>query len=67
MNKDVSSVRTMSFADAGSIAEYAATAVQTLADAGIINGVSDTEFAPVANATRAQAAKILYDTFVKVN
>lgn len=67
MNKDVSAVRSMSFADAGSIAEYAATAVQTLADAGIINGVSDTEFAPVANATRAQAAKILYDTFVKVN
>lgn len=65
MNKDLSAKRTLSFADAGQIADYAKTAVQTLADASIINGVSDTEFAPVANATRAQAAKILYDTFVK--
>ncbi len=67
MNKDLSAVRTMSFADAGAISAYAAEAVQTLADANIINGVSDTEFAPKANATRAQAAKILYDTFVKIN
>ena len=65
MNEDLSAKRTLSFADAGQIADYAKTAVQTLADASIINGVSDTEFAPVANATRAQAAKILYDTFVK--
>ncbi len=60
-----SAIRTMSFADAGEVSDYAATAVQTLADAGIINGVSDTEFAPKDHATRAQSAKILYDTFVR--
>ncbi len=63
--KPLTAVRAMAFADADQVSDYAATAVQTLADAGIINGVSDTEFAPKANATRAQAAKILYDTFVK--
>ncbi len=67
MNKNLSANRTLSFADAGQISDYAKEAVQTLADAGIINGVSDTEFAPAANATRAQSAKILYDTFVKAN
>jgi pullulanase len=53
------------FDDANQISDYAATAVQTLANAGIISGVSDTEFAPQDNATRAQAAVILYTTFVK--
>ncbi|MBR0366200.1 MAG: S-layer homology domain-containing protein, partial [Clostridia bacterium] len=48
------------FADAASIADYAKPSVDTLVKGGIINGMSDTEFAPLANATRAQAAKILY-------
>ncbi len=50
----------ITFADDASIADYAKEAVSTLQAAGIINGVSDTEFAPVSNATRAQAAQILY-------
>ncbi len=49
-----------SFNDADSIADYAKEAVTTLQTGGIINGVSDTEFAPLSNATRAQAAQILY-------
>ncbi|MBQ8300754.1 MAG: S-layer homology domain-containing protein, partial [Clostridia bacterium] len=61
---NLSAIRTLTFADAAQF-EYAADAVNTLANAGIINGMSETEFAPLANATRAQAAKIIYDTFVK--
>ncbi|MGN0163151.1 MAG: S-layer homology domain-containing protein, partial [Candidatus Ornithomonoglobus sp.] len=49
-----------SFADASSISSYAVNAVDELVKGGIINGMSDTEFAPLSNATRAQAAKILY-------
>lgn len=48
------------FADDASIADYAKEAVTTLQTAGIINGMTDTEFAPLSNATRAQAAQVLY-------
>lgn len=48
------------FADDADIADYAKEAVTELNAAGIINGVSATSFAPLSNATRAQAAKILY-------
>lgn len=48
------------FSDKASIAEYAAPAVAALYKAGIINGVSETEFDPLGTATRAQAAKIIY-------
>lgn len=48
------------FADKAEIAEYAAEAVTALQRAGVINGVSATEFAPKATATRAQAAKMIY-------
>lgn len=51
----------INFADSSKIADYAKTAVDMLTRGGIINGVSDTEFAPLENATRAQAAKILYN------
>lgn len=66
MNKSLEPVNAgVTFADSNAIADYAFEAVMTLQKAGIINGVTDTEFAPLANATRAQAAKIIYDTFVK--
>lgn len=48
------------FRDEAQISDYAKDAVTTLQMAGIINGVSDYEFAPLENATRAQAAVILY-------
>lgn len=48
------------FADDGMISDYAKEAVYALRDAGIINGVSDTEFAPKKNATRAETAVMLY-------
>jgi hypothetical protein len=50
----------VSFEDANQIADYAQSAVTKLQKAGIINGTSDTTFSPLDNATRAQAAKILY-------
>lgn len=48
------------FRDEAQISDYAKDAVTTLQMAGIINGVTDYEFAPLENATRAQAAVILY-------
>ena len=53
----------VSFADYAAIADYAKAAVAELAGAGVINGVTDTTFAPKATATRAQAAAILYQYF----
>lgn len=48
------------FADDGMISDYAKEAVYALRDAGIINGVSASEFAPKKNATRAETAVMLY-------
>lgn len=48
------------FADADEIAAYAADAIATLQQGGIINGMTEDTFAPSETATRAQAAKILY-------
>jgi endo-1,4-beta-xylanase len=53
------------FEDEGSIADYAKDAVSSLQQAGVINGMTATEFAPSETATRAQAAKILYGLIVK--
>jgi hypothetical protein len=62
---DLTATRSLVFGDSAEISDYAAEAVQTLANAGIISGMSDEEFAPKANATRAQASVIIYNTFVK--
>lgn len=48
------------FEDSGKIADYAKDAVGILYTMGVINGMTDTEFAPESNATRAQAAKMVY-------
>lgn len=49
------------FNDDSSIASYAKDAVSELSSAGIINGMGDGTFAPRANVTRAQAAKVVYE------
>lgn len=49
------------FADDGEIAEYAADAVYVMKNLGIINGVGEGKFAPKDNATRAMAAKMIYE------
>lgn len=47
------------FADAEQTAAYARDAVTLLCEKGIMNGVSDTAFAPMGNATRAEVATII--------
>lgn len=49
----------VSFNDAGEIATYALDAVNAMAGAGIVNGVSEGKFGPGQFATRAQVAVIL--------
>lgn len=49
----------MAFADADQIALYALEAVENMRIAGIINGNGDGTFAPQANATRAESAKMI--------
>lgn len=48
------------FADDYQIADYAKEAVSYLAGEGMISGMGDNLFAPNENATRAQAAKLIY-------
>jgi|GEM_PF-6048219 Listeria/Bacterioides repeat len=47
------------FADETEVADYAKTAVTTMQQAGIIAGKGNNEFMPKANATRAEAAKMI--------
>lgn len=53
------SLESSSFADEDSIADWALTAVYALKNAGVISGISESEFAPQKNATRAEAAVII--------
>ncbi len=55
----------VSFADEAEISDYAKSAVNTLTQAGIINGTGDGNFAPKAYATRAQAAKLVHALMMK--
>lgn len=50
---------TAAFADADSIADWAAEAVTAIQQAGIIDGIGGNLFAPTDNATREQACKVL--------
>ncbi len=47
------------FADAGSISDWAKDSVDLAATAGLISGVTESEFRPRENATRAQCVSIL--------
>lgn len=59
--KTISDVNSeINFADSANIENYAKEAVTALQKGGVINGMSDTEFAPTATATRAQAATMIY-------
>ena len=65
MNKALTAKAVVTFNDDADIADWSKAAVYELANAGIINGMGDGTFAPKANATRAQAAVIIYGAFVK--
>lgn len=54
------------FKDSDEISDYAKTAVGVLSEYGAINGVSEDEFQPKGNATRAQAAKVIYLVYDKL-
>ncbi len=54
------------FTDAAEIADYAAEAVYTLKNMGIINGDPDGSFRPNGQTTRAEAAVLLYKTLNKL-
>lgn len=51
----------LTFADAESISGYARDSVSVLCNAGIISGMGDNCFVPDGNATRAQAARMVYE------
>lgn|GEM_PF-2426954 len=56
-----------SFDDDSVIDEYAKDSVYTIRRIGIINGVGNNMFAPKNFATRAEAAKIIYDFYSYIN
>ncbi len=51
----------LKFEDSYEIADYALSAVAKINYNGIMNGMSDTLFAPLGNTTRAQAAVVIYN------
>ena len=51
------------FSDSVDIADYAVNAVAALAKEGIITGMDNNTFAPADNATRAQAAVMIYRAY----
>lgn len=48
------------FGDIQDVSDYAASAVAAMSERGVINGYDDNTFRPKNNATRAEAAKIIY-------
>ena len=61
VKKEIAMDREKNFADSVSVADYAKTAVSQLAGADIIGGDGE-NFRPYDNATRAEAAAIIYRT-----
>ncbi|MBQ4528826.1 MAG: S-layer homology domain-containing protein [Clostridia bacterium] len=52
----------LGFADSASVSDYAKDAVAALSASGIVNGKGNNCFEPFAFATRAEAAKMIYET-----
>lgn len=53
------------FDDASHISDYAVNAINKLYTAGIISGMADNTFMPLANLTRAQGVQLVYVTMQK--
>ncbi|MBO5007227.1 MAG: S-layer homology domain-containing protein [Clostridia bacterium] len=53
------------FDDDSTISDYAKNSVYLLKNAGVINGTGDGSFAPIQNATRAEAAVMIYKVISK--
>ena len=56
----------VNFADKQDISDYAVDSVSVMSAAGVINGMPDGRFLPGANATRAQAAKMISEVYANV-
>ncbi|MDD3766412.1 MAG: S-layer homology domain-containing protein [Eubacteriales bacterium] len=59
-NIDLEEENELSFVDANEISDYAVSSVAALISKGCLAGYEDGSFRPFANATRAEAAKILF-------
>ncbi|MBR5505738.1 MAG: S-layer homology domain-containing protein [Clostridia bacterium] len=55
-----------SFIDDDQISPYAKLPISVMAESGLVNGMGDGSFEPLANATRAQAAKIIYEVLSRM-
>jgi len=64
-NIELHKVSDISFKDESDVSVYAMDAVEQISQWGIINGFEDGSFAPHKSASRAEAAKIIYETLVK--
>ena len=63
LNAGISPVRGQSaFSDVSEISSYALEAAEYLYKCGILNGTDGGRFAPKDTLTRAEAAKLLYET-----
>ena len=58
---------TLNFTDSAEILDYAHTAVKALVGMKVINGYEDNTFKPSGLATRAEAAKVIYEVFKVLN
>ncbi len=61
LNSPAASRNLSEFSDGEAVSDYAKDAVSYLSDSGIVKGMGDGNFAPLSNATRAQAAQIIYN------
>jgi Bacterial surface proteins containing Ig-like domains len=55
------------FVDQNKVSGYALEAVQSIYKAGLIHGMGDGSLKPQGDATRAQAAQLIYNLFIELN
>lgn len=61
-DKNLTDAGGIDFADSDAISDYAVKAVNALSGSGIINGVGDNMFNPLGKLTRAEAAKLIFES-----
>ncbi len=61
VNEDIPEKSSADFTDADTISPYALSSVAAIQEKGIINGYEDGSFGPKNNATRSEAARIIYE------
>lgn len=61
LKKGFAEITGETYSDDGMISEYAKSAVYTLKAIGMMNGTGDNTFEPKTGATRAMAAKVIYE------